>query len=64
MDKIEQLKQEIKELNQTAIGWQNRLHDLAEGLPGNLNELMDTARQTYEAFSAMLEKKNQLKQLK
>lgn len=64
MEKTEQLKQEIKELNQIAIDLQNQLHDLTEGLPANLNQLMETAKQTHDAFSAMLSKKNELKQLK
>lgn len=64
MDPVEQLKQEIKECNKIAVNWQNQLHDLAEGLPNNLERLMETAKQTYEAFSVVAEKRERLKQLK
>jgi hypothetical protein len=64
MELENQLKQEIKELNKVAIDWQNKLHDLAEGLPGNLEQLLETAQQTYDAFSCVLEKRQELKKLK
>lgn len=64
MERENQLKQEIKELNKVAIDWQNKLHDLAEGLPGNLDQLMKTAQQAYDAFSCVLEKRQELKKLK
>lgn len=64
MDREEQLKQEIKALNGVAINWQNQLHDLTEGLPMNLDRLMETATQTHEAFRMVLEKRQELKKLK
>ena len=64
MDREEQLKQEIKALNGVAIDWQNQLHDLTEGLPMNLDRLLETAKQTHEAFRIVLEKRQELKKIK
>lgn len=64
MARIDEIKEEIKQLNGTAINLQNELHDLAEGLPRNLDQLLETARKTFEAFTALAEKKEELKSLK
>ena len=39
------------------------LHDLAEGLPTNYQDLMDLAAKTYEIYRHLDELKQQLKQL-
>ncbi|MDZ4876092.1 MAG: hypothetical protein CLLPBCKN_005512 [Chroococcidiopsis cubana SAG 39.79] len=39
------------------------LHDLAEGLPTNYNQLMDVAGQTYEIYRQIDELKQQLTKL-
>ncbi|MFD1774976.1 CCE_0567 family metalloprotein [Paenibacillus rhizophilus] len=64
MEQIVQLKEEIKQLNSAAINLQNQLHDLAEGLPLNLEQLPELARQTFEAFTALAAKRQELKSLK
>ena len=37
------------------------LHDLAEGLPTNYEQLMEVANQTYEAYRQLSELKQRLK---
>lgn len=64
MTRIDELKQEIEELNKIAIDWQNKLHDLTEGLPSNLDQLMETAQNTYNAFHVVKGKRMELKELK
>lgn len=64
MNRIDELKQEIEELNKIAIDWQNKLHDLAEGLPMDLDKLMETAQSAYDAFSVVKGKRMELKELK
>ncbi|BCG59163.1 CCE_0567 family metalloprotein [Paenibacillus sp. URB8-2] len=64
MEQIVQLKEEIKQLNSAAINLQNQLHDLAEGLPLNLEQLPELARQTFETFTALAAKRQELKSLK
>jgi hypothetical protein len=39
------------------------LHDLAEGLPTNYQQLMDAASETYEIYRQLDELKQQLKKL-
>ncbi|NGM83158.1 hypothetical protein G5B47_12110 [Paenibacillus sp. 7124] len=64
MEQIVQLKEEIKQLNSEAVSLQNQLHDLAESLPLNLEQLPDLARQTFETFSSLAAKRQELKSLK
>ncbi|WP_025690927.1 CCE_0567 family metalloprotein [Paenibacillus zanthoxyli] len=64
MEQIDKLKEEIKELNSAAISLQNQLHDLAEGLPMHLEELPELARRTFETFSELTAKRQELKSLK
>ncbi len=60
---IEELKTQIKRLNSKAGQMKMDLHDLAEGLPTNYQQLMDVAAATYEIFRQLDELKQQLKQL-
>ncbi|NJJ38806.1 CCE_0567 family metalloprotein [Paenibacillus apii] len=64
MEQNVQLKEEIKQLNSEAVSLQNQLHDLAESLPLNLEQLPDLARQTFETFSSLAAKRQELKSLK
>ncbi|AHV97292.1 CCE_0567 family metalloprotein [Paenibacillus sabinae] len=64
MEQIVQLKEEIKQLNSEAVSLQNQLHDLAESLPLNLEQLPGLAQQTFETFSALAAKRQELKSLK
>ncbi|AKG34646.1 CCE_0567 family metalloprotein [Paenibacillus durus] len=64
MEPIVKLKEEIKELNSAAISLQNQLHDLAEGLPLHLEELPELAHRTFETFSELAAKRQELKSLK
>ncbi|MUG92937.1 hypothetical protein F7734_10995 [Scytonema sp. UIC 10036] len=60
---IEDLKTQIKRLNSKAGQMKMDLHDLAEGLPTDYQQLMDVAAATYEIFRQLDELKQQLKKL-
>ncbi|MDF5727202.1 MAG: CCE_0567 family metalloprotein [Rhizonema sp. PD38] len=59
----EELKTQIKRLNSKAGQMKMDLHDLAEGLPTDYQQLMDVAAQTYEVYCQLEELKQQLKKL-
>ncbi|BAZ26951.1 hypothetical protein NIES4073_78650 [Kalymmatonema gypsitolerans NIES-4073] len=60
---IEELRTQIKRLNSKAGQMKMDLHDLAEGLPTNYQQLMDAASETYEIYRQLDELKQQLKKL-
>ncbi|AFY89968.1 hypothetical protein DSM107010_12790 [Chroococcidiopsis cubana SAG 39.79] len=60
---INELKTQLKKLNSKAGQMKMDLHDLAEGLPTNYNQLMDVAGQTYEIYRQIDELKQQLTKL-
>ncbi|MDV2995463.1 MAG: hypothetical protein N4J56_005117 [Chroococcidiopsis sp. SAG 2025] len=60
---INELKNQIKKLNSKAGQMKMDLHDLAEGLPTNYNQLMDVAGQTYEIYRQIDELKQKLTKL-
>ncbi len=60
---IEEMKTQIKRLNSKAGQMKMDLHDLAEGLPTNYQQLMDAASETYEIYRQLDELKQQLKKL-
>jgi hypothetical protein len=60
---VEELKTQIKRLNSKAGQMKMDLHDLAEGLPTNYQQLMDAASETYEIYRQLDELKQQLKKL-
>jgi len=60
---IDELKVQIKRLNSKAGQMKMDLHDLAEGLPTNYQNLMEFAAQTYEIYRHLDELKQQLKKL-
>lgn len=60
---IEELKTKIKRLNSKAGQMKMDLHDLAEGLPTDYQNLVEVATATYEIFRQIDSLKTQLKQL-
>jgi hypothetical protein len=60
---IDELKVEIKRLNSKAGQMKMDLHDLAERLPTDYEQLMDLAGKTYEVYRQLAEMKQQLKTL-
>lgn len=58
---IEELQGQIRRLNSKAGQMKMDLHDLAEGLPTDYNQLMDVAAATYEIYRKLDELKQQLK---
>jgi hypothetical protein len=60
---VEELKTQIRRLNSKAGQMKMDLHDLAEGLPTNYQQLMEVAAETYEIFRKLDEMKQQLKTL-
>lgn len=60
---IDDLKTQIKRLNSKAGQMKMDLHDLAEGLPTDYENLMAVAAQTYEIFRQIDDLKKQLKVL-
>lgn len=60
---LEDLKQQIKRLNSKAGQLKMDLHDIAEGLPADLEQLPATAERTYAIFVQLNELKHQLKTL-
>jgi len=60
---IDELKTKIRKLNSRAGQMKMDLHDLAEGLPTNYEQLTAVAAETYEIFRQLDELKKQLKTL-
>ncbi|MDX2213949.1 MAG: CCE_0567 family metalloprotein [Oculatellaceae cyanobacterium bins.114] len=60
---IDDLKNQIRRLNSKAGQLKMDLHDLAEALPANYEQLMNVAAQTYAVFRTLNEMKQQLKTL-
>jgi hypothetical protein len=60
---IDELKTQIRKLNSKAGQLKMDLHDLAEGLPTNYEQLMEVASQTYAVFRTLHELRQQLKAL-
>ena len=57
---IDELKTKIRRLNSKAGQMKMDLHDLAEGLPTDYEQLMDVAAKTYDIFHQIDELKKQL----
>ncbi|AFY30623.1 CCE_0567 family metalloprotein [Calothrix sp. PCC 7507] len=60
---IEEIQGKIRRLNSKAGQMKMDLHDLAEGLPTDFEQLMDVAAATYEIYRQLDELKQQLKTL-
>jgi hypothetical protein len=58
---IEELKAQIKRLNSKGGQLKMELHDLAEGLPTDFENIMKVAGRTYELYCELDELKKQLK---
>ncbi|NJK36903.1 MAG: hypothetical protein HC835_07300 [Oscillatoriales cyanobacterium RM2_1_1] len=58
---IEELKAQIKRLNSKAGQIKMDLHDIAEGLPAELEKLPDAANQAYKIYHEIAQLKTQLK---
>lgn len=50
VEDIDTLKAQVKKLNARAMEMKMALHDLSEELPSGLENVMEVARQTQEAF--------------
>lgn len=57
------LKNEIKKLSAKAMQAKMDLHDLSEELPQNWQTILSVAQRTYEAFSALEQKRGELAEL-
>ncbi len=62
MSGIDALKADIKKLSAKAINMKMNLHDLSEELPVNWPSIMTVAQDAYEAFKALDEARNALKE--
>ena len=60
---IDALKKQIKRLNSKAGQMKMDLHDIAEGLPADLDKLPDAAAATYKIYGQLRDLKQQLKAL-
>ncbi len=60
---LDELRQQIKRLNSKAGQMKMDLHDIAEGLPNDLDQLPDIAARTFEIFCQLRNLKQQLKTL-
>nr|AFM92563.1 hypothetical protein [Acaryochloris sp. HICR111A] len=60
---IDDLKQQIKKLNSKAGQMKMDLHDIAEGLPADLEQLPQAAARTYDLYCQLRDLKQQLKNL-
>jgi hypothetical protein len=63
LETIEALKTKIKRLNSQAGQMKMDLHDIAEGLPADLDKLPDAATKTYNIYQELADLKKQLKTL-
>jgi hypothetical protein len=60
---VEALKKRIKRLNSKAGQMKMDLHDIAEGLPANLEQLPAAAEETYAIYCQLQNLKQQLNTL-
>lgn len=60
---VDDLKKQIKRLNSKAGQMKMDLHDIAEGLPADLDKLPEMADRTYTVYCQLRDLKQQLKTL-
>lgn len=60
---VDALKKQIKKLNSKAGQMKMDLHDIAEGLPADLEQLPEAADRTYQIYCQLRDLKQQLKAL-
>ena len=63
LESIDALKTKIKRLNSKAGQMKMDLHDIAEGLPTDLDKLPEAAAHTYKIYQELADLKQQLKTL-
>lgn len=63
LETIDALKKKVKRLNSKAGQMKMDLHDIAEGLPADLDKLLDAATKTYNIYQELADLKKQLKTL-
>lgn len=63
VESIDALKTKIKRLNSKAGQMKMDLHDIAEGLPADLEKLPEAATKTYNIYQELADLKKQLKTL-
>ena len=63
LESIDALKTKIKRLNSKAGQMKMDLHDIAEGLPTDLDKLPEAAARTYKIYQELADLKQQLKTL-
>ena len=61
MSDVDALKTEIKKLSARAMNAKMNLHDLSEELPIGWETVLDIAQKTFDAFSALEAKREELK---
>ncbi|EDX85572.1 conserved hypothetical protein [Synechococcus sp. PCC 7335] len=57
---LEALKKKIRKLNSKAGQMKMDLHDIAEGLPADLDQLPEAAARTYDIYCQLLDLRQQL----
>ncbi len=62
-EKKAELTKKVRKLNSKAGQMKMDLHDIAEGLPADLDKLLDTAEKTYVVFCQLRDLKAELKSL-
>ncbi|MEL7068670.1 MAG: CCE_0567 family metalloprotein [Cyanobacteria bacterium J06581_3] len=60
---LNDLKKQVRRLNSKAGQMKMDLHDIAEGLPNDLEKLPEAAARTYDIYCQLLDLKQQLKTL-
>ncbi|MEM6255821.1 MAG: CCE_0567 family metalloprotein [Cyanobacteria bacterium P01_D01_bin.156] len=60
---LDDLKKQVRKLNSKAGQMKMDLHDIAEGLPTDLEQLPTAAARTYEIYCQLRELKQQLQTL-
>lgn len=60
---VDELKTRIKKLNSKAGQMKMDLHDIAEGLPSDLEKLPEAADRTYQIYCQLRDLRQQLKAL-
>lgn len=60
---LEALKKQVRRLNSKAGQMKMDLHDIAEGLPTDLEQLPEAAARTYDIYCQLRDLKQQLKKM-
>ena len=60
---VDDLKKQVRRLNSKAGQMKMDLHDIAEGLPTDLEQLPEAAARTYDIYCQLRDLKQQLKKM-